>query len=277
MNTQNLAHWQQLAALHGGAGDRYYDLDLLRAGGTLMGPEEREALLRACGPQGLQGRDVAHLQSHIGCDAITMAREGARVTAIDFSSTALARAEELSRECGVELTCVEADSRALPSELSNSFDIVYATIGVLCWIDDVDAWMSGVARILRQGGRLVLVDLHPMYQMLDSTTPLAMSFPYNFDGIREYESSGSYADHNLPVTSTTHQFAHGLAEIVMAAIRQGLVVKDVAELTSASFDPRGSLLEREEDDRFRLRIGGEVDGRPSEPLPVLFSLIAERP
>lgn len=277
MNSNNLSHWEQLAALHGGPGDRYYHLDVLREGGTLMGTEERAVLERACGTQGLRGLDVAHLQSHIGCDAITMAREGARVTAIDFSPTALARAEALARECGVQLNFVVADSRRLPDALSESFDIVYATIGVLCWIDDLDAWMSGVARILRPSGRLVLVDLHPIYQMLDSVSPLAMSFPYNFDGIREYESSGSYADRNLPVTSVTHQFAHGLAEIVMAAVRNGLVVVDLAELTSMSFDPGGSFLEQGPDSRYQLRLGGEVDGRPSEPLPVLFSLIAERP
>ncbi len=273
---QFLQNWEQLAALHGGPGDRYYRLDVLREGGTLMGTEEREVLNRACDFQGLHGRDVAHLQSHIGCDAITMAREGARVTAIDFSKTALTRAEALAHECGVDLTCVEADSRNLPLSLSESFDIVYATIGVLCWIDDVDAWMKGVARILRPGGRLVLVDLHPLYQMIDSASPLVMSFPYNCDGLREYETSGSYADRDLPVTSVTHQFAHGLAEIVMSAVRNGLAIVDFAELTSMSFDPGGSFLTEGPDGRFQLRLGGEVDGQPSEALPILFSLIAER-
>ena len=170
-----------------------------------------------------------------------------------------------------------ADSRDLPLELSCSFDIVYATIGVLCWIDDLDAWMSGVARILRPGGRLVLVDLHPLFQMIDTVAPLVIDFPYNFDGVREYVSSGSYADRDLPVTSVTHQFAHGLAEIIMAAVHQSLTVIAVVEHTSMSFDPRGSMLQLNPDGRYELRMTSGSEGHPSEPLPVLFSFIAERP
>ena len=37
-------HWEALARFHGTGDDGYYDLDLLRAGGTLMGDEERAAI-----------------------------------------------------------------------------------------------------------------------------------------------------------------------------------------------------------------------------------------
>jgi len=86
----NLDHWEALARLHGTGPDRYYDLDGLIAGGTLMGAEEAAALARATDGHGVAGLDVAHLQCHLGCDAITMARAGARVTGVDFSTTALA-------------------------------------------------------------------------------------------------------------------------------------------------------------------------------------------
>ena len=43
----NHAHWEQLARFHGTGSDDYYDLDLLRAGGTLMGEEELAAVDRA--------------------------------------------------------------------------------------------------------------------------------------------------------------------------------------------------------------------------------------
>jgi ubiquinone/menaquinone biosynthesis C-methylase UbiE len=120
-----------------------------------MGAEERSAVDRATAGKGVGGLDVLHLQCHIGCDAISMAREGARVTGVDFSARALERLDDLAARSGVEVNTVEADSRALPHDLDDSFDLVYATIGVLCWIDDIDAWMRGVARVLRAGGTLV--------------------------------------------------------------------------------------------------------------------------
>jgi SAM-dependent methyltransferase len=205
-----------------------------------------------------------------------MAREGALVTAIDFSPVALERAAALAKDCGVSLSCFLADSRNLPAELNDCFDIVYATIGVLCWIDNIDAWSDGVTRILAPGGRLVLVDLHPLYQMLDTLEPPVFEFPYNFDGVRTYDSQGSYANRDLPIRSVTEQSAHGLAEIVMSLVRAGLTLLDLRELLSSDFDIGGSGLECGADGRYRLRIGSGVQGAPAEPLPVLFSLVAER-
>ncbi len=283
MSELNHAHWEDLAAVHGIGPDRYYDLDALVAGGTLMGTEEVAALDRATDGQGVGGLDVMHLQCHIGCDAITMARAGAEVTGVDFSATALGRLRDLADRCGVEIATVEADSRALPRDLDGRFDLVYATIGVLCWIDDLDAWMSGVARVLRPGGRLVLVELHPLATMIDSKDPLVVDFPYTFDGGHVFSGTGSYANRDADVAWTTTQFGHGLAEVVMAALGAGLSLDYLEEHLSMSFDPFGS----EEigavgtDGLYRILIGAgtEEDGVRGEPcpMPVLFTLLATRP
>jgi SAM-dependent methyltransferase len=279
MDQSNLDHWEQLAAVHGTGADRYYDLESLVGGGTLMGAEEIEALRIATDARGVGGLDVLHLQCHIGCDSITMAREGARVTGVDFSVTALARLSSLAERCGVEVRTVEADSRELPSELDGAFDLVYATVGVLCWIDDLDAWMRGVQRVLRHGGRLVLVELHPLLTMIDSVEPLVVDFPYNFDGGHRFTGVGSYANRDAAVAWTTTQYAHGLAEVLMASQRAGLATSYLHEHTSMSFDPRGMDGGIEPDGRFRLRLGsGAADGSgvAACAMPVLFTLIAER-
>jgi SAM-dependent methyltransferase len=278
MEENTYTHWEQLAAYHGTGNDRMYDLDSLVAGGTLMGPEEKAALDRATGGRGVAGLNVMHLQCHIGCDSITLARLGAHVTSVDFSPTALARLSELARQCGVDVTTVQSDSRDLPHELDGRFDLVYATIGVLCWIDDLDAWMSGVARVLRPGGTLVLVELHPMITMIDGFDPLVLDFPYTFDGGHVYSGTGSYANRDADITWTTTQYAHGLGEVVMAATAAGLTLTYLEEHTSMSFDPRGMEETSEEPDgQYRMRIGqGAQHGEtrdPAFPLPVLFTYL----
>ncbi len=282
MNRSNHDHWEQLAAIHGKGADRYYDLEALAAGETLMGAEEQAALERATHGRGVQGLDILHLQCHIGCDAITMACRGANVTGVDFSGTALERLGELAGRCGVEVAIVEADSRALPSGLDVSFDLVYATIGVLCWIDDIDAWMAGVSRVLRPGGALVLVELHPLLTMIDSLDPLVLGFPYSFDGGHVFSGTGSYANPDADVAWTTTEYAHSLGEVVTAARTAGLGVTWLEEHTSMSFDPRGMPEARlDPDGRYRVRIGlGAADGEglrdQAYPLPVLYTLIATR-
>lgn len=246
-----------------------------------MGDEEKAALDRATGGCGVGRLDVLHLQSHIGCDSITMARDGARVTATDFSPAALERLGELAEKCGVEVARVQADSRALPHELDGRFDLVYSTIGVLCWIDDLEAWMSGAARVLRPGGALVLVELHPMLTMIDSVNPLVLDFPYEFDGPHVFTGSGSYANRDAPVEWTVTQYAHSLGEIVTTAHDAGLAIDYLEEHTSMTFDPRGMPdVGLEGDGRYRVRIGaGSATGGergPAYPVPVLFTLLATK-
>jgi SAM-dependent methyltransferase len=211
------------------------------------------------------------VQCHIGHDTISLARRGARVVGVDFSRVAIERARDLARRCEVEAEFVEADATDLPPSLHNRFDLAFATIGVTTWIEDIDAWMRSVAPVLKGGGRLLLVDLHPLYAMFDSVDPLRLDFPYAFDGPRTYDEDGSYADRSMSVSATeTVQYAHSLGEIVTAAVAAGLRVERLDEHLELARDPRGDLLRAGEDGRFRLRLGGES-------LPVAYTLVARRP
>jgi 2-polyprenyl-3-methyl-5-hydroxy-6-metoxy-1,4-benzoquinol methylase len=275
----NHEHWETLARYHGTGDDSYYDLDALRAGGTLMGDEELAAIDRATGGEGLEGTHVLHLQCHIGCDSISLARMGAEVTAVDFSRTALDRLEVLAAECAVSVETLESDATSLPAALHGRFDYVYSSIGVLSWIGDLDAWMQGVARSLRPGGTLVLVELHPLTTMVESLDPLVVDFPYGFDGPHVYEGTGSYANRDADVTWTAVNYAHSLGEVVTAASRASLTPTYLEEHLSGSFNT-GQFDGPEDDGRYRLRlgVGAEHDGsrEPAFPLPVLFTLLATR-
>ena len=73
------------------------------------------------------------------------------------------------------------------------------------------------------GGRLVLVEIHPLYNMVAGREPLALDFPYAADGPRRFEAPGSYADRDAEVAVPTEiVYAHALGEVVTAAIAAGL-------------------------------------------------------
>jgi SAM-dependent methyltransferase len=263
----NRAHWDALAAAHGQ--DAYYDTEALVAGQDSLATAEASAVREGVGA--VAGLDVLHLQCHIGFDSISLARRGARVVGADFSPASLEKARALARRCEVDVEFVEADATALPATLHNRFDVVYATLGVIGWIDDLRAWMNSVAAALRGGGRLLLVELHPLYNMIGSLDPLVLDFPYAYDGPRSFDESGSYAGSDLDVAATASvSYAHSLAEVVNTALAAGLRIERLDEHLEAEFDPRGDLLAAGDDGRFRLRIGGEQ-------LPVLFTLVAAKP
>jgi len=261
----NRAHWDALAAVHGQ--DAYYDSDGLIAGRTDLREAEAAAVAEAMPDLG--GRDVVHIQCHIGFDTIVLARRGARVTGVDFSGASLDKAADLARRCGVDIAWVQADAAALPSSLHARFDMAYATMGAICWIEDIGAWMRCAAATLRPGGRLVIVEIHPLYAMVEAAGgSLWLDFPYAFDGPRLFDATGSYADADAPVEATAEVvYAHSLGEVVNAAVAAGLRIDALHEHTEADVDPRGDLLARGEDGRYRLEVSGER-------LPVLFTLLA---
>jgi SAM-dependent methyltransferase len=263
----NRAHWDALAAAHGQ--DAYYDTEALIAGADTIREAEQAGIREAVGA--VAGLDVLHVQCHIGFDAVSLARRGARVVGADFSPASLEKARALARRCDVKVEFVEADATKLPVELHNRFDLVYATIGVICWIDDLGAWMRSAAAALRGGGRLLLVDIHPVAMMLESGETLRFDFPYAHDGPRSFDEPGSYAGADLDVAATaTVEYGHSLAEVVNAALGAGLKIQRLDEYLDADFDPRGGILKREDDGRYRLRADGEQ-------LPVLFALVAAKP
>jgi SAM-dependent methyltransferase len=255
----NRASWDQLAAIHGQ--DSYYDADALCAGGSSWIAEEEAALEKALGSQ-LAGKRILHLQCHLGFDAITLARRGACVTGVDFSTVALGKARALAARCGVAIDWICADVLDLPRSLRGSFDLVWATMGVLCWIGDVSAWMRETAAVLAPGGKLVLIDGVP------GAPPCGPGEPGKdrFAPVRRVLARGR--DYATPAqTGPQVQFQHSREAILDAATSAGLRVTHVEEHTSISSHLCISGLSLGTDGRFR-RAGSQE--------PILFTLLAER-
>ena len=253
----NRTSWDRLAEVHGQ--DTYYDADALCAGASSLIPEEEAALSLALGAD-IAGKRILHLQCHLGFDAITFARRGARVTGVDFSPVALGKAHDLAVRCAVDVDWICADAIELPDSLTGSFDLVWATIGVLFWIADVSAWMRSVSRALVPGGKLVLIDGVPKPVYLEA---LGEAPAQESQFRRVIEEGLDYA--TTLRTGPQVQFYRSTRTVIAAAEAAGLAVRRLEEHRSISTDLRLGHV-RGSDGRF-----GKPDGRN-----VLFTLIAER-
>ncbi|WP_131787713.1 class I SAM-dependent methyltransferase [Protofrankia symbiont of Coriaria ruscifolia] len=261
----NRARWDELARLHGQ--DDYYDVAGFLAGRCMLSAREREEMAAAVGS--VSGVDLLHVQCHFGLGTLSWARLGARVTGLDFSPVAVERARSLATTAGIDARFVQADAQRLPADLAGSFDVVFASYGVLSWIADVTAWMSAAATALRSGGVLVLVDGHPLTQMIDSVDPVRFDFPHQGGAAHRLRSTAFYASSATRLETTeTVQYPHGLGEIVTAAADAGLRVEALTEYLDADGpEGREEQMVRGQDDRWRLILTGQ-------PVPVQYSLRA---
>jgi len=261
----NRARWDELARLHGQ--DDYYDLDGFLTGRCQLSTREREQMTAAVGT--VAGLDLLHLQCHFGLGTLSWARLGAQVTGLDFSPIAIERARQLAITTKIDARFVHADAQQLPAELARSFDVVFASYGVLCWIADLTAWMTSATTALRPGGTLVLIDVHPLTQMIDTVDPVSFDFPYQGGTAHHFRSTTSYASSATTLTAThTVQYPHGLGEIVTASTAAGLHIDALTEYLDAE-NPEGrrDQMHRGPDGRWRLTLAGQ-------PIPVQYALRA---
>jgi ubiquinone/menaquinone biosynthesis C-methylase UbiE len=79
-----------------------------------------------------------------------------KLTGIDLSEEMLGIARSRAQELGRSVDLQQGDAHALPFG-DDAFDTVVCTFG-LCAIPDLEAALDEMARVLRPGGKLILVD-----------------------------------------------------------------------------------------------------------------------
>ncbi|HYF45178.1 MAG TPA: methyltransferase domain-containing protein, partial [Acidimicrobiales bacterium] len=89
----NRAMWDERVPIH--VASSFYDVDGFLGGRSTLLPVDLEEV----GPVG--DADLVHLQCHFGLDTLSWAREGARVTGVDFSSPAIEAARKIAAEAGI--------------------------------------------------------------------------------------------------------------------------------------------------------------------------------
>ncbi|WP_153409489.1 class I SAM-dependent methyltransferase [Nocardia macrotermitis] len=266
----NRANWDERAPLH--ANSPAYALERYVADPGLLSGVVRFDLPRLGDIRGLR---AVHLQCHLGTDTLSLARLGANPTGLDFSPVALAHARSLAERCGAAIDFVESDVYDAVTALGpERFDLVYTGIGALCWLPSIDRWARTVAALLRPGGRLLLRDGHPMASTLDDAREdlLAVTYPY-FETAEPQVWTGTQTyvetDGALQEATTTHQWNHGLGEIVTALLDAGLSITGLVEHDSAPWQVLPGRMTCGDDGEWRL-----IEGR--DRLPFTFTVQARK-
>ena len=241
----NRASWDERAPAH--AASRDYAVDQFASD-----PGHLSEVVRFDLPLlgDIGGRRGVHLQCHIGTDTISLARLGADMTGLDFSPASLAQARRIARLAGADVRFVEAEVYDAPGALGpEPFDLVYTGIGALCWLPDIARWARVVAGLLRPGGRLFIREGHPVLWALDDPRPdglLAVEYPYfEREEPMVFDEGGTYVETDAVFShNRTHEWNHGLGEIVTALMAAGMDLTGLVEHDSVPWDALPGQMER---------------------------------
>jgi SAM-dependent methyltransferase len=264
----NRIQWDDRAAIH--LESSFYDVE----GWLRSKPGPRAHERAALGH--VEDLTLVHLQCHFGLDTLAFARAGAVVTGLDFSPTAVAAACELAERADLaeRARFVCANVEEAPEALGHdTFDIVYVSLGALCWLPSVNRWADAVTALLGDGGRLYVHDGHPLSWAL-ADEDLTLTYTY-FEEEQPFvvDDTETYTDQQRPLAhARNYQWNHSLGEIVTALVSRGLRVTELTEHDWTVW-PRWPWL---------VQVGSGHDTRWAFPegglrLPLSFTLLAERP
>jgi SAM-dependent methyltransferase len=239
LREQNRLSWNAVVGVH--ESHRGDLAGYLREGGSALFPEERALL------GDLEGKTLAHLQCNSGSDSLSLALLGAVVTGVDISDEAISAACDLSSETGISAEFARADVYDWLEKAAHegrTFDIVFSSYGIICWLPDLEAWARGIAAILEPGGRFVLVEFHPVAEMFDERWNLADAYPSGGEprllqeGVGDYvgESGGGLTPAEFVEGAPDfenphgcHLFRWGLGEVITALAGAGLRIVALEE------------------------------------------------
>ncbi len=253
--------WNRRTSLH--RDTDFYDLQGFKEGKSALKSIEREAL------GNVEGKSLLHLQCHFGLDSLSWERLGARVTAVDFSEEAIKLAQQLRDEQQLQTEFICANVYDLPQHLNRSFDIVFTSYGVICWLPDLNRWGELVARYLKPGGVFYMVEFHPMVMMFDEVNgDLKYSYFHEPDPHTQ-QMDYTYANPQEALDHKEHSWNHSLADTVNALTEQGLIIEELQEYPFTSYNCFSNL---EQDDD-----GYYYEKHRKGKMPLMFSIRAQAP
>lgn len=253
-------------------------MTFFRNDGSTLFPEEVGLL------GDVRGKALLHLQCNAGQDTLSIASQlGAVVTGVDISDEAVSSAQHLARESGIPAQFVRADLFDFFRSNEVQYDIIFTSYGVTGWLSDLKSWGTGIARLLKPGGRFVMIEFHPAGFMFEADWTLVYDYMggkvIDSDGVGDYvgESGGAQTNTGEAVTQSTtyenpqrsYEFPWGIADHVSALLDAGLRLDSLKEYPFCNgYAHLDGMIEE---------AGRRMILPPEKPqIPLMFSITATR-
>jgi SAM-dependent methyltransferase len=251
--------WNERTDVH--LSSEFYDMENFRNGASSLQTIELELL------GDIRGKKILHLQCHFGQDTLSLQRMGAQVTGMDLSDKAIAAAQQLNTELGLDARFICCDLYDLPAHLDETFDIVFTSYGTIGWLPDIRRWAKVVSQFTRPGGRFIFAEFHPVVWMFDDEFQKVAYRYFNSGPIVETES-GTYADRDAGIQEKSVGWNHSISEVVNALIGEDMEIKRLNEYDYSPY-PCFRNVEKTGEREYRIR-------HLENKIPMVYAIEASR-
>ncbi len=223
--SQNARAWDEIAEVRH---KRTKPAGYYASGNTTLSP----LLIEAAGE--ITGKTVLQCQCSTGEEAISWAVLGAIATGVDISPRQISLARNKAEEAGIPVSFHVADVCCLPADITGvGFDIIHTGGGSLVWIPDIEVWATNISSALGVGGRLLLLEGHPVAACLSVKDGVLIMEDDYFSRKEPIVGSGwRHFEGGEDARETKYQFSWPLGDIITALVASGLHINHLSEYPS---------------------------------------------
>lgn len=225
----NKATWNEKTKIHVESG--MYDLEAFKNGASSLMPYELKAL------GDVKGKSLLHLQCHFGQDTLSWSRLGANCVGVDISDEGIGFAQKLNEELELDADFVCCNVLETSKYVTDTFDIVFTSYGVIGWLPNLEPWGQMIADRLNKGGVFYMAEFHPIVWMFDylEGKPI-MKNGYMQDEVIYEEYEDTYANTDSKMISKEYGWNHGLSEVINALTKAGLRIDYLNEYDESPYN-----------------------------------------
>ena len=251
----NKAYWNEIASVHQESYVNNLILRVSQPNFTTFDVVEQHLFEKI----NLSGKSVAQICCNNARELISVKKAGAgRCVGFDISDEFIKQGERLKQAAGVEIELVCSDIYDLDNSYNNQFDLLYITIGVLGWLQDLATFFTILDRLLRPGGQILVYEMHPILELFEEDSGGTIRNDYFNKKPYLEEGANDYMNPNAVIKSPSYWFHHPLAEILGNLIAHNFIITHFEEYAH-DISNRAAFL-------------SEQKNRP----PMCFSLIAKK-
>jgi ubiquinone/menaquinone biosynthesis C-methylase UbiE len=188
----------------------------------------------------LRGRKVLDLGCGAGQNTVALARQGAKVTAFDFSDAQIAQARKLAHQKHLKAEFIVGNiSGRLPFP-DLHFDLIISACAI-AFVKDIDKAFREAFRLLKTGGKFILSDMHPLQYILDEESDkITFNHPFPHKPILlkwswDFGAGEGFADD--PLKARFQHYVRSLSAYHNALTGAGFVVEQMLEPKSTLNTP----------------------------------------
>jgi len=251
-NESNRKVWNEIVSIHYDHPD--YKLQEFLDGWNSLKQIEKNAL------SDVNGKSLLHLMCQFGMDTLSWARLGANVTGVDISDQSIEYADKLKIAANYpNAQFVRSDICDLIGKIDQKFDFIFQSHGTHCWFEDLEKWAEVIAHYLKPGGTFLIVDGHPIGDLLLYPDELS----YFHKGPYKEKGCPDYCDREYKIKNESVEWMHKISDFINVMIKAGLTVVEMQEYNHSFYDVKGDWIQ--EGDYWY-----PPEGKPKYPL--MFSL-----